>query len=154
MKLEWNWNKTILFQFYFRCNHCIRVVRTAWRHLYKIRVAHSSDITICLSSRISPRPLRKHRPYQRKRSRSASIGAYRLVRKHQLVPLPFWRTASLPVRLNVCDQLLEALVTDGDGCDDTDDVTSGSGSAVETATYCFRFRCELLVAPPVGRHRQ
>ena len=23
LHLKWNWNETILFQFYFRCNHCI-----------------------------------------------------------------------------------------------------------------------------------
>ena len=54
----------------------------------------------------------------------------------------------------VVDQLLDALVTDGDGCDDTDDVTSGSGSVVNTGQYCFRFRRELVVEPPSGRHRQ
>jgi len=62
--------------------------------------------------------------------------------------------ASLGVRLIVCDQLLETLVTDGDACDDTDDVTSGSGSgsAVSTAEYCFRFRSKAPVLD--GRHRQ
>ena len=70
------------------------------------------------------------------------------------VPRPFCRTASLSVLLIVCDQLLDALVADGDGCDETDDVTSGSGSVVSTAEYCFRFRRKPLTEPPRGRHRQ
>jgi len=68
-----------------------------------------------------------------------------------MIPLPFCISPSLPGRFIVCVQLLEAV---GDGCDETDGDTSGSGSDVDIAEYCFRFRSALLVAPPDDRHRQ